>query len=69
MERKETSNQPNLPDLIDTLLQHPVIPAVKAMTAHRLGAPSWLHVRPPFTAMGVEQVAALGARLDTLFPA
>lgn len=65
----QASNQPNLPDLIDALLQHPVIPAVKAMTAHRLGAPSWLHVRPPFNAMGVEQAAALGARLDALFPA
>ena len=60
---------PNLPILIDTLLSNPVIPAVKALIAHRLNAPSWLTVRPPLTPMTREGVQVLGERLDALFPA
>jgi len=63
------SEQPNLPILIDTLLCYPVIPAVKALIAHRLAAPEWLRVRPPLTAMEASIAKTLGQALDEHFPA
>ena len=62
------SEQPNLSELIDELLSHPVIAAVKALIAHRLDRPAWLTVRPPLTPLSSEQNAVLGAHLDELFP-
>lgn len=64
----DNSQQPNLPVFIETLLQHPIIPAVKAFTAHRDNAPHWLRVRPPFTALSPTVVDALGRVLDNQFP-
>lgn len=64
----EGSNQPDLPVVIDFLLKHPIIPAVKALVAHRTGETDWLRVRPPLTAIDSKMAAALGHQLDTNFP-
>ncbi len=65
----DDSAQPNLPVIIDTLLQYPVVPAVKGLIAHRLRETAWLRVRPPLTALAQQQVEVLGKQLDELFPA
>ncbi len=61
------SEEPNLPLLIDELLRHPIIPAVKALIAYRLDSPAWLCVRPPLTQLASEKISSLGERLDALF--
>lgn len=63
------SEQPNLPVLINELLKHPVIPAIKGLIAHRLASPSWLKVRAPLTELDGQLVSALGKQLDSYFPA
>ncbi len=42
---------------------YPVIPAVKAILARRLGDPGWGTVRPPFCPLAADRVAALAAEL------
>lgn len=64
----DASEQPNLPILIDELLKHPVIPAVKALISHRQGSQEWLRVRPPLTSTNAELVSLLGKQLDQYFP-
>ncbi len=64
----DDNEEPNLPLLIDELLKHPIIPAVKALIAYRLDSPAWLSVRPPLTQLASTQISSLGERLDALFP-
>lgn len=64
----DDSQQPNLPAFIETLLQHPIIPAIKSFTAYRDDASHWLRVRPPFTALPPTVVDELGRVLDKQFP-
>lgn len=59
---------PELGTLIDEVLTYPIIPAVKALIAHRTGVPGWVSVRAPLSPLGPGQVAPLCARLDALFP-
>lgn len=61
-------DHPQIGALIDSVLTYPVIPAVKALIAHRTGVPSWAAVRPPLSRMTQEQAATLCATLDNLFP-
>lgn len=42
------------------------IPAIKAMIAHRHGAPGWRRTRPPLVALGQADLADLHARLDPM---
>ena len=60
--------QPNLPILIEELINYPIFPAVKALISHRKSSSSWLRVRPPLTTMPTEQSRALAQNLDVLFP-
>ncbi len=64
----ERSEQPALPLLIDALIQHPIIPAVKALIAHRTDSAAWLRVKAPLTALNKQLVGALGRHLDNHFP-
>ena len=59
----------NLPALIDVLLAHPIIAAVKALIAHRQADPSWRAVRAPLTALPPVDGQTVGQQLDQLFPA
>ncbi|SEC86583.1 4-hydroxy-tetrahydrodipicolinate synthase [Rhizobiales bacterium GAS188] len=56
-------------ELVDALVQYPVIPAVKALVAHRSGDPGWLAVQPPLTAMAPAEAARLAAAHDAIFAA
>ncbi len=42
---------------------YPVVPAVKAILAARLGDPGWARVRPPFRPLAADRVAALASEL------
>jgi 4-hydroxy-tetrahydrodipicolinate synthase len=44
---------------------HPLIPALKAITAARLADPGWRRVRPPLRALSVDEGAALAAALPS----
>ena len=61
-------DHPEIGTLIDEVLSYPVIPAVKALIAHRTGVPGWAAVRPPLSPMTPQQAATLCASLDKLFP-
>lgn len=65
----EGQGDQRISDLVDAVLAHPVIPAVKALIAHRTGDPAWLAVRPPLTALGAGDAGRLAARYDALFAA
>lgn len=54
--------------LIDDLLSHPIIPAVKALVAHKTGNPAWAAVRAPLSPLPAQDASTLGARMDELFP-
>ncbi|MDJ1157496.1 dihydrodipicolinate synthase family protein [Chelatococcus sp. SYSU_G07232] len=55
--------------LVDELLKHPVIPAVKALVAHRTGDDAWLAVRPPLISLSAADARRLGSFYDTIFAA
>ena len=54
-----------LTDLVDRIVAHPIIPAIKALTAHVSGDPGFLRVRPPLTALPEAARAALLAEYDS----
>jgi 4-hydroxy-tetrahydrodipicolinate synthase len=54
-------------DLVAAVLKYPVIPAVKALLAHRSGDKRWLTVRPPLVGLSGEEARALGAAYNALF--
>ncbi len=64
----DDSEQPNLPLLIDELLTHPIIAAVKAIIAHRQRSSDWLRVRSPLTSLSQQHADDIGVVLDKLFP-
>lgn len=45
--------------LVDRIVARPVIPALKALLAEKLGDPAWLRVRPPFRPLQADVVEAL----------
>ena len=51
-------------DLVDRIVARPIIPAIKALTAHVSGDPGFLRVRPPLSALTEEERAALVAEFD-----
>ena len=53
--------------LVEALLAYPVIPAVKALVAHRSGDPAWLATRAPLQPLSPAEAARLGAVADGLF--
>ena len=50
--------------LVNRIVAHPVIPAIKALTAHVSGDPDFLRVRPPLTALPEAARAELVAEYD-----
>ncbi|WOS65262.1 dihydrodipicolinate synthase family protein [Sinorhizobium fredii] len=53
--------------LVDEVLKYPVVPAVKALVAHRSGERAWLNVRAPLVGLGEVEAARLGLLFDRLF--
>jgi 4-hydroxy-tetrahydrodipicolinate synthase len=57
---------PGVAALVDTLLELPVTPAVKALVAHRAKDTSFLRTAPPLVPIDAATCARLGAALDAL---
>ncbi|MGK9231826.1 dihydrodipicolinate synthase family protein [Inquilinus limosus] len=55
--------------LVEALLAYPVIPAVKALVAHRSGDPTWLATRAPLQPLSPAQAKDLAAVAESLFTA
>jgi 4-hydroxy-tetrahydrodipicolinate synthase len=62
-------DDPRIVRLIEALLDYPVIPAVKALIAHRTGDHAWLAVRPPLVPLGEADVSAIGDAYDRIMVA
>ena len=60
---------PRIPLLVEEVLRHPVVPAVKALIAHQANDPAWRHVRPPLAALDDATATRLGAAADAIFAA
>ncbi len=60
---------PRIPLLVDEVLRHPVVPAVKALIAHRTNDVAWLRVRSPLTALDEPTAKRIGAAADAIFAA
>jgi 4-hydroxy-tetrahydrodipicolinate synthase len=52
--------------LVDDVLAHPVMAAIKALIAHRRGDAGWAAMRPPLTALAAAQSAGLRDRFDQI---
>ncbi len=55
--------------LVDEVLRHPVIPAVKTLVAQRTGDASWLTVRAPLVSLPAAERDRLCSAFDGLFAA
>lgn len=55
--------------LVDEVLRHPVIPAVKTLVAHRTGDAAWLTVRAPLVRLSESGRETLSSAFDALFAA
>jgi 4-hydroxy-tetrahydrodipicolinate synthase len=60
-------DDPRIKQLVDVLEEFPVIPAVKAIIAHRTGDKSWLNTRAPLSPIGGAELVALAGHYDTIF--
>jgi 4-hydroxy-tetrahydrodipicolinate synthase len=55
--------------LVNEVLKHPVIPAVKTLMAHRTWDSAWARVRPPLVGLSTAEAERLGGLYDDLFAA
>jgi 4-hydroxy-tetrahydrodipicolinate synthase len=62
----EGRDDPEIVALTEAVLAHPVVPAIRALTAHGRGKPAFAAPRPPLSALDPDAAAALGAQLDRL---
>lgn len=51
-------------EMVDAVLRHPVVPAVKALVAHRTRNPIWRNVRPPLVLLPQSDASDLVERLS-----
>lgn len=58
------TDDPGVSALVDDVLRHPVVPAVKALVAADTADDGWLHPRAPLLALGGAARAALAASLE-----
>lgn len=61
------THDPRFDRLIEALERAGVVPAIKALIAHRLGEPAWAELRPPLTTLAAKAQAELAAGFDALF--
>lgn len=52
--------------MVDAVLKHSFMPAIKALIAERLGDSDWRIMRPPLTALGAPEAAALHAQITAI---
>jgi 4-hydroxy-tetrahydrodipicolinate synthase len=62
-------DDPRIKRLVDALEKFPVIPAVKAIIAHRTGERSWLNTRAPLSPIGGAELTAIAGHYDAIFAA
>jgi 4-hydroxy-tetrahydrodipicolinate synthase len=62
-------DDPRIKQLVDALEKFPVIPAVKAIIAHRASERSWLNTRAPLLPLRGAELAALAGHYDAIFEA
>ena len=60
-------DDPRIKQIVDALEEFPVIPAVKAIIAHRTGDKSWLNTRAPLSSVGGAELATLVGHYDAIF--
>ncbi|WMS43932.1 dihydrodipicolinate synthase family protein [Acuticoccus sp. MNP-M23] len=60
------ADDPRLKAAVDLIVSHPVMPAVKAMVAHRHGDSGYARTRPPLVDLAPEQAKSLIARFDDI---
>lgn len=60
------ADDPRVKAAVDLLLGYPVLPAVKAMVAHRHGDPQYARTRPPLVDLAAAQAATLTQRFDAI---
>jgi 4-hydroxy-tetrahydrodipicolinate synthase len=63
---KRGEDSPHIAPLIELAFTHPIIPALKAMIAHRKQDMSWRLTREPLPALSEQVVRELGAAADAL---
>lgn len=51
-------------DMVDEILRHSVVPAVKSLVAHRTGNPIWRNVRPPLVPLPQAEASELVAHVS-----
>jgi 4-hydroxy-tetrahydrodipicolinate synthase len=59
-------DDPRLSRLANEILKFPVVPAVKALLAHRSKDPAWSGVRPPLTPLSDSEAANLSSVYDRI---
>ena len=65
----EARDDARILQLVEEVLRYPVVPAVKALVAHRTNDPAWLNVRAPLVALDATTAGRLGAAYDAIFAA
>lgn len=60
------AREPRLAPVVDLVVANPVMPAVKALVAHRLGDAGYAHTRPPLVDLAAPRAAALVRDFDAL---
>ena len=60
------ADEPRLRPVVDLVVSNPVMPAVKALVAHRHGDPAYARTRPPLVDLDPGRAAALVRRLRAL---
>lgn len=63
----DARDDPRVRDAVDAILALPVMPAVKALVAHRTGDPGWAAVAPPLMPLDPAAARRLTATVDGLF--
>ena len=53
-------------EVVGLVSDFPVVPAIKALMAHRNGEPQWRRVRPPLISIGDRDLAEIGRGFDRL---
>ena len=66
---RDRADDEKITALVEVLVRYPVIPAVKALLAHRSGDPAWLAVLPPLTEIAPALAEGLAAAYDAIFAA
>lgn len=64
---RDAHDDARITHLVEAVLRYPVVPAVKALVAHRTGDAAWLHVLPPLAPLDPSAAAKLGAAYDAIF--